>query len=188
MTMPILVGTDGVEKMSKSLGNYIAICDEPDQMFGKTMSIPDTLIYDYFRLATDISADELEEIKRQLEQPDINPMTLKKSLARRLVEIYHGPGAADAAQAGFEKQFSKREVPDDIPDLLIESADDKMWLPRVITASGIVKTNGAAMRLIKQGGVKINGETVVDKDFQVPLREGLIIKIGKRHYFKVGKK
>jgi tyrosyl-tRNA synthetase len=188
LTMPLLVGTDGVEKMSKSLGNYIAICDEPEQIYGKTMSIPDTLIFDYFRLATDIDPRELGEVRRQLEQPDVNPMSLKKRLAWKIVEIYHSREAADDAQAGFNRQFSKREVPADVPDLLIDSNEATIWLPRVVAASGVVDSNSAAMRLIQQGGIKINGETITDKDHKVALDERVIIKIGKKHYFKVGRK
>jgi len=188
LTMPLLVGTDGVEKMSKSLGNYIGICDEPDQMFGKTMSIPDTLIYDYFKLATNVDSDQLNEIRIQLEQPDVNPMVLKKRLAWKLVELYHDKKAADTAQAGFEKQFSKRETPDEVPELLIDSTENTIWLPKLVTASGVVDSNSAAMRLIQQGGVKINGEAITDRNYQVPLDKGLIIKIGKKHFFKVGRK
>jgi len=193
MTMPLLIGTDGVEKMSKSLGNYIAICDEPDQMFGKTMSIPDTLIYDYFRLSTDVDAHELEEVKRQLEQPDINPMNLKKRLARRLVEIYHGPGAAEAAQVGFEKQFSKREVPDNIPIIPINwNSPQDTWLPNIIKASGITISGSQASRLIEQGAVEIEGEKITDRNYhlsdKVFFADSVIIKIGKKHYFKIVKK
>ena len=188
LTMPLLVGTDGVEKMSKSLGNYIGICEEPEQIYGKAMSIPDSLIYDYFKLGTDIDSAELEDIKRQLETPDVNPMSLKKRLAWKLVEFYYDSKSADRAQQGFEKQFSKREVPDEVPELLIESDDDKAWLPQVITASGVASSNSAAMRLIQQGGVRIGGETITDKDYRVSLRDGVIIKIGKKHYFKIRKK
>jgi len=193
MTMPLLIGTDGVEKMSKSLGNYIAICDEPDQMFGKTMSIPDTLIYDYFRLSTYVDAHELEEVKRQLEQPDINPMNLKKRLARRLVEIYHGPGAAEAAQVGFEKQFSKREVPDNIPIIPINwNSPQDTWLPNIIKASGITISGSQASRLIEQGAVEIEGEKITDRNYhlsdKVFFADSVIIKIGKKHYFKIVKK
>jgi tyrosyl-tRNA synthetase len=183
-----LVGTDGTEKMSKSLGNYIGITDEPDQMFGKTMSIPDNLIYDYFKLATDIDLVELEQVKKQLETPGVNPMILKKRLGWKIVELYHGKEAAEAAQAGFEKQFSKREVPDEVPELLIASDKDTAWLPHVIAATGVVNSNSAAIRLIQQGGVKIDGETVTDKDYELSLGDGHIIKVGKKNYFKIGKK
>jgi tyrosyl-tRNA synthetase len=188
LTMPLLVGTDGTDKMSKSLGNYIGICDEPGQIFGKTMSIPDNLIYDYFKLATDIDTRELEDIKSQLETPGVNPMMLKKRLGWKLVEIYHNQEAADNAQSGFEKQFSKREIPDEMPELLISSDTDTAWLPHVVVRSGVVQSNSAAMRLIQQGGVKISGETINDKDYRVSLTQNLVIKIGKKNYFKIGKK
>lgn len=188
LMMPLLVGTDGTDKMSKSLGNYIGISEEPEQIFGKTMSIPDSLIYDYYKLATDVTLDELTEIKKQLETPDVNPMTLKKKLGWHLVLKYHGKEAADNAQAGFEKQFSKREAPDEVPDLLIESESDTAWLPAVVAASGVAASRSAAIRLIQQGGVKINGESINDKDYQVSLTSGVVIKIGKKNYFKLGKK
>jgi tyrosyl-tRNA synthetase len=188
LTMPLLVGTEGVEKMSKSLGNYIGIDEPPEQIFGKAMSIADILIYDYFKLATNVDATELDEIKRQLESNEVNPMILKKRLAWKLVEIYHNKEAANAARDGFEKQFSKREIPEDVPELLMESVSDKVWLPLVIRASGLAKSNGEAIRLIQQGGVKIDGKPISDKDYEVSLTEGIIVKIGKKNYFRIGKK
>lgn len=188
ITMPLLIGTDGVEKMSKSLGNYIGINEAPEQIYGKAMSIPDNLILDYFTLGTDIPEIELSDIKKQLSSSDINPMTLKKRLARELVKKYHNSEEADKAQAGFEKQFSKREVPDEIAELLIDSTENEIWLPKVITASGVANSNAAAIRLITQGGVKVNGETITDRNYKVSLLENIVIKIGKRNYFRLGKK
>ncbi len=189
ITMPLLVGTDGVKKMSKSLGNYIAIEDPPDQIYGKAMSIPDTLVYDYFKLATDVDSGELALLKGQLESKDLNPMVLKKRLAWKLVEIYHDKGAADKAQADFEKQFSRRETPDDIPDLHVEfDENNEAWLPHVICASGMTSSNSAAIRLMKQGGVKINGETITDKAHKISADDDIIIKLGKKNYFRVGRK
>jgi len=189
ITMPLLVGTDGVEKMSKSLGNYIGICDEPDQIYGRTMSIPDELIYDYFELATDVPADELKSIKNMLSSKKINPMDLKKKLAWKLVEIYHDSEKADRAQANFVKQFSKGEIPDKMPDLLVDfDENNQAWLPKVISDSGVVKSNSQAIRLIKQGGIKINDETVTDKDHKISGGDELIIKIGKKNYFRIKKK
>jgi tyrosyl-tRNA synthetase len=189
ITMPLLVGTDGVEKMSKSLGNYIGISDPPDQIYGKTMSIPDGLIYDYFELATDVSGEELIEIKSQLDSGEVNPMKLKKQLAWKLVEIYHDSGAADAARENFEKQFSRGEVPNEMPDLFVQfDNNNKAWLPAVISASGIVKSNSQAIRMIKQGGIKINNETIDDKDYRISGDDELIIKIGKKNYFRIRKK
>ncbi len=189
ITMPLLVGTDGVEKMSKSIGNYIGIEDPPNQIFGKTMSIPDTLIYDYYQLATDIGNDELIEIKKQLDSGDVNPMGLKKKLAWKLVESYHSSDDADLARANFEKQFSKREVPDEIPELPVEYDEQgKAWLPKVIKESGVVDSNSAAIRMIKQGGVKINGEAITDKDHNISDSEDIVLKIGKKNYFKIARK
>jgi len=188
ITMPLLVGTDGSEKMSKSLGNYIGIDDPPDQIYGKTMSIPDHLIVDYYKLATDIDSSEIAEVEKRLESPDINPMELKKRLAWKIVEIYHGKDEADSASDGFEKQFSRREVPDEMPDLVIEfDRDGKAWLPKVVRDSGVVNSNSAAIRMIKQGGIKINGDTVDDKDYYIS-DENIVIKIGKKNYFRIVKK
>lgn len=189
ITMPLLIGTDGVEKMSKSIGNYIGIEDPPNQIYGKTMSIPDTLIYDYYQLATDIDNDELMEIKKQLDSGDVNPMGLKKKLAWKLVEAYHSSDDADLARANFEKQFSKREVPDEMPELPVEyDKQGKAWLPKVIKESGVVDSNSAAIRMIKQGGVKINGEAITDKDYNISDSEDIVIKIGKKNYFKIARK
>lgn len=189
ITMPLLVGTDGVEKMSKSLGNYIAIEDPPDQIYGKTMSIPDSLIYDYFKLATNIDSGELKLVEEQLESDRVNPMALKKKLAWKLVEIYCGSGDADKAQANFEKQFSRRETPDEIPDLHVEfDGNNEAWLPHVICASGVAGSTSAAIRLMKQGGVKINGETIKDKAHKISADDDIILKLGKKDYFRVGRK
>ncbi len=189
ITMPLLVGTDGVEKMSKSLGNYIGISEPADQIYGKTMSIPDELIYDYFTLATDVSGEELKLIKTQLDSGEVNPMILKKRLAWKLVEIHHDSDSADMAQKNFEKQFSRGETPDEIPDLLIHfDENNEAWLPKVIKDSGVVKSNSQAIRLIEQGGIKINDETVNDRDYKITGGAGIIIKIGKKNYFRIKKR
>jgi tyrosyl-tRNA synthetase len=189
ITMPLLVGTDGVEKMSKSLNNYIGINEPPDQIYGKTMSIPDDLIYDYFTLATDVGADELERIKEKLDSDDVNPMDLKKKLACKLVEIYYDSENADKAQENFVKQFSRGEVPDEIPDLFIYfDENNQVWLPKVIRESGVVNSNSQAIRLIKQGGIKINDETITDKDYILNGDGEIVIKIGKKNYFKIKKR
>ena len=189
ITMPLLVGTDGVDKMSKSLGNYIGISESPDQIYGKTMSIPDELIYDYFVLATDVSADELDEIKGQLDSSKINPMDLKKRLAKKLVDIYHDRDSADSAEDNFVKQFSKGEVPDELPDLLIKFDDNnEAWLPGVIKESGVVKSNSQAIRMIEQGGIKINDETIKNRDHKIRADGDLVVKIGKKNYFRIKKR
>ena len=185
LTLPLLVGTDGVEKMSKSLGNYIGINEDPKDIYGKAMSIPDNQILNYFTLATEVDSGRLERIKQQLENPSVNPMTLKKELAFDLVELYHSKSDAEAARDDFEMKFSRREIPEDIPELAIASDDPKVWLARVIVESGVASSNSAALRLVKGGGVQLNGAKVSDKDFQLDLREENIIKIGKKNFFKI---
>ncbi|RKY66556.1 MAG: tyrosine--tRNA ligase, partial [Candidatus Latescibacterota bacterium] len=153
LMMPLLVGTDGKEKMSKSLGNYIGINEPPEEIYGKTMSIPDFLIYPYFELATDVDSSELAEIKRSLEDPEVNPMDLKRKLARRLVAMYHGEEAARRAEEAFDKVFRRREVPDEVPEYVLNQ--DRIWIVRLLTSSGLASSNSEARRLIAQGGVYI---------------------------------
>lgn len=194
ITMPLLVGIEGIEKMSKSLGNYIGIDEPPEQIFGKAMSIADNLIYDYFKLATDVDAQELDEIKRQLDSNEVNPMILKKRLAWKLVEIYHNKEAADSASDGFEKQFSKREIPENIQVYFVGPSPDETWLPRIITGSGIAPSGSQAIRLIEQGAVRIDGVQIKDRNFHITFedkntfRDSVIIKIGKIHYLEIRKK
>ncbi|MCP4581628.1 MAG: tyrosine--tRNA ligase [candidate division Zixibacteria bacterium] len=185
MTMPLLVGTDGVEKMSKSLGNYIGIHDNPTEIFGKAMSIPDNQILNYFTLATEVTSDTLERIKKQLESDSVNPMVLKKELAFNLVELYHNEVEAKKAQEDFEMKFSKKEIPEDIPQLSISSDEAKVWIARIIVDSGVAKSNSQAIRLVKGGGVQLNGAKVMDKDHHVDLAAENVIKIGKKNFFKI---
>ena len=185
LTLPLLVGTDGVEKMSKSLGNYIGINESPQQIFGKAMSIPDNLIHKYFMLATEIDEARLVQIKTQLDSGSINPMVLKKELARTLVEMYHSRIEADNAQKDFELKFSKREIPEDVPELAIANVENTIWIVKLIIASKVASSNSAAVRLIEGGGVELNGVKISDKNHQVDLAAGGIIKIGKKNFFKI---
>lgn len=183
LMMPLLVGTDGKEKMSKSLGNYIGINEPPKEIYGKTMSIPDFLIYPYFELATDVDSSELVEIRRALEDPEVNPMDLKRRLARRLVAMYHGEEAARKAEEAFDKVFRKREVPDEVPEYVLNQ--DRIWIVRLLTSSGLVSSNSEARRLIAQGGVYIDGQRVTDPNLEVEFEGGEVVKVGKRKFLKV---
>ena len=183
LMMPLLVGTDGQEKMSKSLGNYIGINEPPEEIYGKTMSIPDFLIYPYFELATDVDASELAEVKRALEDPQVNPMDLKRRLARKLVEMYHGKEAAKRAEEAFDRVFRRKEVPEDVPEYVLN--EDKIWIVRLLTASGLASSNSEARRLITQGGVYIDGERVTDPNAEIEFKGGEIVKVGKRRFLKV---
>ncbi len=190
MMMPLLEGLDGVNKMSKSLDNYIGIEDTPQEMYGKIMSISDDLIARYFELLTDISQNELKEIKNKLEKRDFNPMNLKKKLAKKIVSQYHSPEEADKAAGEFKRVFSKGKLPEDIPE--IEICDDdlengEMWIVKLIAATGLVDSNSQARRMIKQGAVRINGEKQKKINLDIEINDGMIIQIGKRRYAEIKK-
>jgi len=186
--MPILEGLDGVQKMSKSLGNYIGINEPPGEMFGKAMSIPDDLIIRYFTLVTTYSPSEVKEIERGLKEGTLHPRDVKMRLAGEIVSLYHGREAAIEAQREFERVFSRREIPENIPEFSIafsELDNNKIWLPKLLVEANLVSSTSEGKRLIKQGAVKINGEKIVDQDAEVELQDGMIIKVGKRKFMKI---
>lgn len=184
LTMPILPGTDGVEKMSKSLDNYIGISEPPNEIYGKTMSIPDSLIYTYFELVTDVSKDELELIKKQLQDPAVNPRDLKRKLARTIVEQYYSKEAAQSAEENFDRIFVRKEIPDEVIEVTIDSgsASNIITLLRNI---GAAPSNSEARRLIDQGGVSINGEKITNANQTLQIQNESIIKVGKRKFYKL---
>lgn len=191
LTMPILVGLDGEMKMSKSLGNYIGIDEPPREIFGKAMSIPDRLIYDYFELATEVSLKELADIKAQLEDSSVNPMDIKKRLGVTLVDMYHKDGSGHVARDEFERIFSQKQLPDEIPELGVEALaklglDAKsLYLVHLLTKSGLTKSNGEARKLVGAGAVTLNDEKVTDVDFEFPLQKESILKVGKRRFLRL---
>ena len=185
--MPILEGTAGVEKMSKSLGNYIGIDEEPILMYEKAMSIPDRLIIRYFELVTDLLPDAINQIKHKLEAELCNPRDIKMQLAFEITRQYHGEAAASEAQEHFITVFQKKEIPDTALPMPIS---DKLMtnglfdLVRIISASGFAPSNSEARRLILQGGVKVNG--IKTTDLQVPdLKDGDVIQVGKKSFIKL---
>lgn len=182
ITHPLLEGTDGVEKMSKSYDNYIGITEPASEIYGKTLSIPDSLIAKYFKYATDISSAELAEINRDLEKGTSNPRDLKRRLARELVAVYHDENAALEAEQAFDKLFISKEDPDDMPEYQLKE-DEK--LISVIMDNGLVESNGDARRMIKQGAVKIDGEKVIDMHLTLHQGVEMVIKVGKRKFLKI---
>lgn len=184
LTLPVLEGIDGGQRMSKSLGNYIGIDDEPDEMYGKIMSIPDNLILKYFTLVTDYSLARLEEVKRRLNDGQTNPMVLKKELARAIIKMYHSESAARQAEQNFEQIFSKKKTPDDIEEIIIPSSDLPKPLVKLLTECGAVSSNGEARRLIQQGGVRINDEKISNINYAIQNKGEYITKVGKRRFFK----
>lgn len=180
--VPILVGTDGSQKMSKSLGNYIGVAEPPNEIYGKVMSIPDSLIIQYFELVTDIPDQELEEFRQGLKDETINPMTLKKRLAREIVTQLYNQKAASDAEETFTKVFQKREVPEEIKEYHI-SLHTSIGLRDVLVETHLAKSRSEASRLIEQGAVEIDGEKVTNRIAQI--KSGSIIKVGKRRFAKV---
>ncbi|ODS50824.1 MAG: tyrosyl-tRNA synthetase [Halanaerobium sp. 4-GBenrich] len=188
LMMPLLEGLDGVNKMSKSLDNYIGVYDEPADMFGKVMSIPDDMIVRYFELLTDISIERLDEIKAALKRDDFNPMELKKELAAQIVEEYHDKEAAVEARQEFESVFSKGNLPEDIPVIEIAESDledGELWIVKLVAATGLVDSNSQVRRLIKQGAVTIDDEKYEKINLDLEVKDGMIIQIGKRRFAKI---
>lgn len=177
---PILMGTDGKEKMSKSLNNYIAVFDTPKEKYGKTMSIPDELIINYFNYATKVSPDEIEKIEKQLKNDEINPKIIKQRLAREIVSLYHGEDVAISAEEEFNLIFKKKDIPDDIPEFNISGATK---IIDILTQSKTCASGGEARRMIKQNAVSIDGKKITDI-FQ-EITEECVIKVGKRRFVKV---
>ena len=187
ITLPILPGTDGIEKMSKSLDNYIGINESPKEIFGKTLSIPDKLIYDYFVLATNVSLSELETIKQTLDDRTANPRDLKRRLALELVVLYHSREAALAAQDEFDRIFVKKDLPDEIPEASVEADNGSIGIIRLLTNTKLVTSNNEARRMIEQGGVTVDGSKVVSDKAIIDLHTSVIVKVGKRKFLKVSK-
>ena len=185
ITMPLLVGTDGVEKMSKSLGNYIGICESPKEIYGKTMSISDELILPYFRLLTEVPQGEIEAIERQMKKEEVNPRDFKMTLAREIVTMYYDRESAREAEEEFKRVFQDRGLPCEIPEFAVSAKDQPIWIVRLLTASGMVSSGGQARRLIAGGGVKINGQKVTDDSLELKVEGELVMKIGKKRFLKV---
>ena len=197
LTYPVLVGTDGVRRMSKSTGNYIGVAEPPEQIYGKVMSIPDTLIMQYFELLTDTSEEELAAIGKQLDD-GMNPMTLKKRLAREIVTDLSSEKEATEAEKHFEKVVQNKEMPKDIPEIDIEEIrtafkdlspqqmeNTPIYLPRLLVITRLARSMSEANRLISQGAVNIDHEKILENSAHI--RIGSIIKAGKRRFIKIVK-
>ena len=185
LTIPVLAGTDGLQRMSKSTGNYIGIDESPGEIFGKIMSIPDELIYPYYELLTDIPEDELLKIKKELETREINPMLWKKRLGKELVTLYHSQKEANNAQTEFDKIFSKKELPEKIELFHLKSDQPKIWVVKLLTETGLCASSSEARRLIKQGGLYIDHQRIKDENLQVYLKGEKLLKVGKRKFLKI---
>jgi tyrosyl-tRNA synthetase len=187
ITLPLLEGTDGVEKMSKSLGNYIGITEPAGEMFAKLMSIPDGLMPKYYRLLTDLSPAEVNRIEQQLAAGSLHPRQAKLRLASLIVGTYHGRQQARAAEEEFERVHKLRELPQDIPRIRFTLAGDKntIWIVTLLTKAGLAESSSQARRLIQQGGVRVNQQRVEDVGLELPLNQEYVLQVGRRKFARV---
>jgi len=186
--MPLLEGLDGVQKMSKSLGNYIGINEDPREMYGKTMSIPDELMLRYFELVTEVPMQEIQGMRRGLESGSLHPRDVKMRLAREIVRLYHGTGAAEAAEREFVSIFREGELPEEIAEVILSPGDltnGRLWIVQLVVRAGMAESNSQARRLVSQGAVRIDGEKVTDPDLDFPVRDGMVLRVGKRNFARI---
>jgi tyrosyl-tRNA synthetase len=188
MTVPLLVGLDGVQKMSKSLDNYIGINEPPREIFGKVMSISDDLMFLYYELVTDVPRAEIKRYKEGIEKGTVHPRDVKVNLARNICAQFYDAGTAEQAAAEFNRIFVNRELPDEVLEFSIpeeERAAGKIWIVKLMILSGLCVTKGEARRLIRGGGVYFNGEKVLDEDIEFDMPVSGILKVGKRKFIKI---
>ncbi len=183
ITMPILEGLDGVQKMSKSLGNYIGISEAPSEMYGKAMSIPDELMMRYFMLVTDMSIEEQEQLSTDLESGAAHPRDVKMKLAHTIVRLYHGEVAANFGQDEFVRVFQKHAMPTDIPEYKVAITEEPVFVPQLLSDAGLTASNGEARRSIKAGAFKIDGEKCNEE--HIVLKDGMVLQVGKRKFIKI---
>ena len=183
-TVPLLVGTDGVDKMSQSLGNYISVRDPAEEMFGKTMSIPDDLMPQWFRLAAGATSSEVEAIEHGIDDGTLHPGEAKRDLARRIVDRYWGEGSGAEAEQAFDLVFREKGVPDEIPEFSLP-ADQEIWLPRLMVDADLVASNSEGRRMISQGGVRVDGAQIGEDTVPRDELVGRVLQVGKRRFVKL---
>jgi tyrosyl-tRNA synthetase len=185
ITMPLLEGLDGINKMSKSLGNYIGINDPADEIFGKIMSVSDELMIRYYELLSDMMLSDLEMLKVGIKNGSVHPMDAKKQLGREIVARYHGASASAQAEENFVKRFRDNETPDVMPEILVTAEEENALLCKILAQAALVKSNSEGRRAIQQGGVKVNGEKVSDENVEITCSGEYIIQVGKRRFARV---
>ena len=185
ITMPLLEGLDGVNKMSKSLGNYIGITESPDNVFGKVMSVSDSLMFRYYELLSDLTSEEIARLKADLAAGQVHPKEVKVRLARELTARFHGQESAARAESNFEQVFARHELPEEIAECEIAAGEESVWLPKLLLDAGLVSSTSDGRRMIKQNAVSLDGEKVTDVDAAIPARGTVLIKVGKRRFCRV---
>jgi tyrosyl-tRNA synthetase len=184
LTLPLLEGLDGVNKMSKSLGNYIGITESANDIYGKVLSISDRLMFRYFDLLSDLTRDEIALLKKRMEAGEIHPKEVKKQLARELTARFHSREEAMTAEENFENVFQKKGLPDEIPEVLV-TATENIWLPQLLVDAGLVKSTSDGRRMIKQNAVTLDDEKITEESTTVTPSGELLIKVGKRRFCKI---
>jgi tyrosyl-tRNA synthetase len=187
LTTPLLEGLDGVEKMSKSLGNYVGIEEAPREIYGKLMSVSDDLMWRYYELCTDVSLDAIDQMKRMVREGGLHPKKAKEGLALRIVTDFHGEAAAREAREEFERVFRDRGTPDDIPEHRFAAEDGKVFLPKLLLAAGLSSSRTEANRMLKQGAVSVDGEKLAPGQLELTAGPGdrFLVKVGKRRFAHV---
>src|SRR5262249_45790923 len=185
LTMPLLEGLDGVQKMSKSLGNYIGINEAPGEQFGKVMSISDDLMFRYYELLTDIPLDEINRLKQEIAGGQRHPMDVKADLAVRIISGYHGIAAAETARGEFNRVFRNREIPEDIETKEVSLAAGPLRLTKFLAGAGLASSNTEAQRLIESGAVHMNEQRVTDPKAEISHPGEYLFKVGKRRFLRV---
>ena len=186
-TVPLLTGTDGTRKMSKSFGNHVGLTDPPEEQFGRVMSIPDDLLAEWFRLCTALHPDEVEAVERGLREGSLHPGEQKRRLAREIVGLYHGDEAAKSAEERFDRIHREREVPEDIPESSIDGLPDPVPVARLLSEAGLAASRSEGRRLISQGGVRIDGDPFADPQGELPHAEliGKVLQVGRRKFVRL---
>ena len=185
ITMPLLEGLDGVNKMSKSLGNYIGITEKADDIYGKTLSVSDDLMFRYYELLSDLPGEEIARLKSEMESGKLHPKAVKQQLARELTARFYDAEAARRAEDNFERIFSQHDNPEDMPEVVLPSSEKGVWLPKLLVDAQLVSGTGEARRLIQQNAVSLNGDKVSDIEHLVMTQGEVVLKVGKRRFCKV---
>jgi tyrosyl-tRNA synthetase len=185
ITMPLLEGLDGINKMSKSLGNYIGITESADDIYGKVMSISDTLMFRYYELLSDLPGTEIEVLAGEMQAGKKHPKDIKKKLAYELTARFYNTEDATKAEETFEQVFRHHGLPENIPELTLEKADGEVWLPKLLVEAGLTESTSAARRLIKQQAVSLDNKKVLDTEYSVQPEGDVLIKVGKRRFARI---
>jgi len=185
LTMPLLEGLDGINKMSKSLGNYIGISEAPDSIFGKIMSISDELMFRYYELLSDLSMAEIVALKEKIATSQLHPKAAKVQLAKEMVTRFHNQAAAEDAARTFEQVFARHEMPDEIEEVQVVATEAEIWVPKLLLDAGLVKSTSDGRRMVQQHAVSIDGEKVEDINAVLPAKGSVLLKVGKRRFCRV---